>query len=299
MTEPHYQERVKKRILNESQPEIQTYEGAEEPVHLHEFENLESSLNRWVWTLLIALLAIVSFSIVEAYLTVVELLQTHIFLGGFLSMMLLALVMALSYLIAKEWSGIRQLKRLSTSAFSLDELTNKGDRETTLKSIQIRASNISTNTPANTLHQKFFQTVKSHHTNDEILQIYHEKVQKPLLEKAKKALKQESVGAGAVAFISPNSLLQTLGILWISLRTLKKIAFVYGVRPSLLGNLKLFRIALENLAASSLTDLVTDELANQFGGTLGDKVIANSADAITAASLNQRLGKALIKELTT
>lgn len=300
MTSPHYQERVKKRILSESQPDIETYEPLQSQSVNNDrlFDDLESSLTRWIWTLLIMLVAIVTFSMVEAYLTIVELFQTHSLLGSVLSIALIAVVISLGYLMIKEWQGVRQLKKLSSSMLSLAELRDKGDRDSTLASIQSRAKSAAPKSLAYGLYQTFFQTVKPHHTNDEILQIYKDKVQNPLLDKAKEVLQKESIGAGAVAFISPNSLLQTLGILWVSLRTLKKIAFVYGVRPSLIGNLKLFRIALENLAASSLIDLATDELANQLGGTIGDKLFANSADAITAASLNQRLGKALIKVLS-
>ena len=298
MNAPDYQERVKKRVLSQRQPEIQAYEVTEDTENHRELENIESSLSRWVWVVGILLMAVIGFSMVEAYLTVVNLFQTNVVLGGFLSFLLIVAMFAFSYLIGREWLGIKQLKSISSSSLSLDELKGKGDRETAMKAINVRARSLASMTPAYALHRTFFQTIKPHHTNDEVLQIYGEKVQKPLLEKARKVLKQESIGAGAVAFISPNSLLQTFGILWISMRTLKKIAYVYGIRPSLIGNLKLFRVALENLAASSFTDLVTDELANQLGGTIGDKVIANSADAITAASLNQRLGRALIKELT-
>ena len=296
MTAPQYQERVKKRVLTQTQPELKTYEAADN--RDNELESIESSLSRWLWVLGVTVLALISFSVVEAYLSMVELLQTHPVIGIFLAIVLLIFMIALGYLIVKEWSGLRQLKRLSSSEFTLSEYKDKDDREATLKAIKQRVSFIANTTPSYALHQSFFNTIKPHHTNYEVLQIYDDKVQKSLLQKAKKVLKKESTGAGAVAFISPNSLLQTIGILWVSLRTLKKIAFVYGVRPSAIGNLRLFRIALENLAASSVVDFITDELANQVGGSLSDKVLANSTDAITAASLNQRLGKALIKQLT-
>lgn len=300
MTHPDYQERVKKRILSESQPDIETYEPSQ-PHSLPDdplFEHLESSLSRWGRALLIVLIAIMTFSMVEAYLTIAGLFQTHPVLGGLLSVALGGVVLTLSALIIKEWQAVRQLNKWSSSAPSIAELKAKGERAHTLAAIQIRAQNVAPKSWANQYYQTFVQTVKPHHTNDEILQIYKDKVQTPLLKQAKSVLQQESIGAGAVAFMSPNSLLQTLGLLWMSMRTLKRIAFVYGVRPSLIGNLKLFRMALENLAASSLMDLATDELANQLGGTIGDKLLANSADAITAASLNQKLGKALIKVLS-
>lgn len=299
MEEPKYQERVKKRVLNQSQPElivpIEPENTAEQQTLA--LEKIESGFSVWLWTLATILIAIVSFSIVDAYLTVIELIQSHWLLGGLLGFILFVVAFAFGYLFIREWQGVKQLNRLTHNSQSIQSLKDKGDRDITLKALTEKAKRLSVNTFAYQANHAFQQSVKPHHSNDEILQIYQDKVQKTLLEKAKTVLKQESVGAGAIAFISPNSLLQTLGILWVSMRTLKRIAYVYGVRPSLLGNMKLFRIALENLAASSLTDLLTDEMANQLGGSIGDKILANSADAITAASLNQRLGKALIKEL--
>lgn len=297
MDEPQYQERVKKRVLNQSQPELTV---PMEPVAEQEAlanTKVESGLGSWLWTIAIILMAIISFSIVDAYLTVVELIQSHWLLGATLGVTLLMVAFALGYLFIREWQGVKQLNRLTHNSQSIQSLKDKGDRDITRKVLTEKAKRLSVNTVAYQANQAFQKSVKPHHNNDEIVQIYQDKVQNPLLEKAKAVLKEESVGAGAIAFISPNSLLQTLGILWVSMRTLKRIAYVYGVRPSLLGNMKLFRIALENLAASSLTDLLTDEMTNQLGGTIGDKILANSADAITAASLNQRLGKALIKEL--
>ena len=299
MEEPQYRERVKKRVLNQSQPELivpsQTEAAAEQQVL--ELSKVESGLGVWLWTLAVILIAIFAFSIVDAYLTIVELLQSHILLGAILGLLLLVVVIALGYLFIREWRSVKQLNRLAHHSQSIQSLKDKGERDMTLKVLAEKAKRLNVNTLAYRAHHGFQHSIKPHHSNDEILQIYQDKVQKPLLESARAVLKQESVGAGAIAFISPNALLQTLGILWVSMRTLKRVAYVYGVRPSLLGNIKLFRIALENLAASSLTDLLTDEMANQLGGTIGDKILANSADAITAASLNQRLGKALIKEL--
>lgn len=299
MTSPNYQERVKKRILQESQPEIQVPQHA---LPAGEFSNqslqmMNSSSKTWLWALGWILVAILSFSMVNAYLSILELLATHPILGTFLAIILGGLLLSLSVLVLRETRSLRQLKTLNEQTPSLQVLESKGEREFTLQQLKKRQKLCAANSQAAACYQHFFQTLKPHHTHEEILKIHQQQVQTVLLDAAKNQLNQASIGAGAITLLSPNGLLQTLGILWMSLRTLKRIAFVYGVRPSLLGNLKLLKIALENLAASSLIDLLTDEVANQLGGSLGDKLIANSADAITAASLNQRLGKALIKQL--
>lgn len=229
----------------------------------------------------------------------VNLLQEHWLLGLGLGSLLLGLVIASLLLITQETKGLIRLKAITHKRQTIKELQAIGDKDITLAALAKTYSKTDPNSPASKHYRLFLETIKPHHTHDETLKIFKDTFQDPLLNQARTVLRTENISAGAISFFSPNSLLQTLGILWISLRTLKKVAFVYGLRPSLMSNLRLFRIALENLAATSLTNLVTDEVANQLGGSLSDKVIANSADAITAAALNQRLGKALIRSLSS
>ena len=302
METPQYEERVKKKVLNQIQPVMELPKISDEGQAYQAdeiIEGLESSLRYWVWFLSLGLLAFISFSLVDAYLTVVNLFAEQWILGVGLAGVLIVLIIALFVLIYSEAKSFIHLKAITRKQHTTEELKAIGDKQVTLSTLESNYAKTHVKSPACKHYRLFTQTIKPHHTNDEILQIYQDKVQAPLLEKARIVLRKENISAGAVSFFSPNSLLQTVGILWISMRTLKRVAFVYGLRPSLTSNLRLFRIALENLAASSLTDLVTDEIANQLGGSIGDKVIANSADAITAVALNQRLGKALIRVLSS
>ncbi|BBP45594.1 hypothetical protein THMIRHAS_09670 [Thiosulfatimonas sediminis] len=297
MQQPNYQERVKKRKLQQSQPQIAVPSEAFTEVNAPLVE--ERAASGWLLlTLMMALLTFISFSLVQSYLYILSLWLEHPFFAGFLAILLLLLVVALVGLISREWRGLRSIDSLTATRLSVEALSTKGDKQSTLNVLQQRKRQQSASAFARTCYHAFEQSLRAHHSNQEVLKIYHDQVSARMLEQAKIALKSESITAGGISLLSPNSLLQTLGLLWVSLRTLRKIALVYGVRPGLLGNFKLLRIALENLAASSLVDLLTDEFANQLGGSLADKVLANSVDAITAASLNQRLGKALIAELS-
>lgn len=299
METPDYHSRVKKRILDEPQVKL---ELPTEPITDTELDGLEEKSNHWsAWlmVLITGVLAFITFSVVQAVLFVSEMFTTHWLLASVLSLFLLAFFIAISVLIWREWNGYITLKRVSNNnVLSLEELKSKGDRLITLETLKKRSKRQNGSPFSRQLYFLFEHTIQEHHSNDEILDIYQDKIVKPTLDKAKKVLRKESIAAGTIGLVSPNSMIQTLGILWVSFRTLRRVALVFGIRPSANGNLKLFRIALENLAASTITDLITDEIANQLGGQLGDKVLVNSADAAIALALNQRLGKSLIKYLT-
>lgn len=299
MEAPNYQSRVKKRILDEPQDKLELPAQPATDTVSEDLEEKGGHWSAWLMVLITGILAFISFSVVEAVLFVTDLFTTSWFLASVLTLFLLAFVIAIAILIWREWSGYITLKKVSQNpALILEELKSKGDKSVTLKVIEMRMKLQSGSPFSRQLHSSFQHTIQDHHTNDEILDIYQDQVTKPTLDKAKKVLRKESISAGTIGLVSPNSMIQTFGILWVSLRTLRRIALVFGIRPSVNGNLKLFRIALENLAASSITDLITDEIANQLGGKLVDKVLVNSADAAIALALNERLGKSLIKYLT-
>ncbi|MBF6058538.1 DUF697 domain-containing protein [Thiomicrorhabdus heinhorstiae] len=299
MNEPQYQERVKKRTLQEAQPELSLPES---DVPLQNDKAVIEDTGSGIKTLLIALfttvLAIIGFSLIDAYLYVTDLMASHPLLASLLAALLLAVALAIFALIRNEWKGLRAIGKYSNDLFSIEELKTKGDVATTRRALKHRGKLQTGSAFARGCYHAFEHSLREHHTNDEVLKIYQDMVLSPIERQAKSVLKRESATAGGISLISPNSFIQTLGILWISLRTLRRISLVFGIRPSISGNWRLLRIALENLAAGSLTDLLTDEIAAQLGGTLGDKLLANSVDAVAVASLNQRLGKALIRELS-
>jgi putative membrane protein len=145
--------------------------------------------------------------------------------------------------------------------------------------------------------ERYSQQRQSDMTSAELLGLYEDTVLTPVQEKAQKVLNKESVTAGSLAFISPNNLIQTLAVVWISFRTIRRMAKVYGLRPGTAGNWKLLKVLAQNIAAQGIFDLATDEVANQIGGSLSAKFMENSAEAIAAGALNARLGRALIKLL--
>lgn len=300
MDNPQYQSRVSRKTLSGSQPELEPVNSVEtknnRPADLFD----RASNSSLLWTLLVLALATVTvFAIADAVLFVIEVAQSSLISAGLLAALLFALTLTIVVFIYREWSSYFLLKRLYHLEYSLEDLQAKDNRELTLKDLKRRKKLHASSAFMQSLYSEFFNTVKAHHSNTEILDIYQKIVIEPAKTYSRQVLKKESYSAGGVAFVSPNSLIQSLGLLWMSMRTLKKIALIYGIRPGFSSNLKLLRIAMENLAASSLIDVLTDEFANQIGASIGERVVEKTTDAIAVGALNQRLGKALIAEFNS
>jgi len=294
-TEPTYRSRVTRKRLNSEQPELQTPEVSErsEPVDLD-----GSSNSKWLWRVLfLTVSTVVSFAMADAILFVLELADSSMFAAGFLGVLLFSLTLTVFGLLYREWSSYYLLKRISTLDYSLNELMAKDDVTLTLAQIKRRQKFQSSSPFVSHCYNELYTTLKPHHTNAEVLALYRRVVIDPVNTFSRKVLKTQSYSAGGIAFISPNGFIQSLGLLWMSMRTLAKIAQVYGFKPGISANYRLLRLAMENLAASSLVDLLADEFTKQVGSVIGEKVLEKSTEAIAVGALNQRLGRALMREL--
>lgn len=215
-----------------------------------------------------------------------------------LSALLGLFVFFLLAMMLKEWAGIRRLNAYLGTTPDWDALSRADDARKVKKTIARHAEQFAAHSFAASCVKHYSAAINSDLTSAELVALYHEKVTRPVEAKAREVLKRESLTSGSLTFISPNNLIQTLVISWISLRTVKRVALVYGLRPGKLGNLRLMKILLQNIAAYSVFDMATDEVANQLGGALSAKVMENSAEAVAAGALNMRLGRALINVLS-
>lgn len=298
MDTPNYEERITRKKLNSSQPEIQPLE----PQTVQTDKKTEALLKTptnigWIFTLIVLLATFIAFSLTQSFLSLMSMYAESPITAVFLGSLIAIAVVVLLTLVFQEWTSYFKLKRFTAPDYTLEELVEKDDKQTSLAQFKKREKLQSNSQFAAALYQGFNQSLKPHHTNKEVIEIFENMVLKPINQQAKSLLAKDSLTAGGIAFISPNTLLQSLGLLWMSFRTLNRIAKVYGLRPSLSASLLLFQIAMENLAANTLTDMFTDEIASQIGANFGEKIVGNATEAVVSGSLNQRLGRSLIKVL--
>jgi putative membrane protein len=204
---------------------------------------------------------------------------------------------SLVWLVAREIRGYRAVNKYLHRTPDLAVLA-QGDRQSASKELNQHAATFSTDSFAAHRFRQYQHSVQDDMSAQETVRLYQRMVDEPVAIRAREIVRRESMISGSLAFVSPNHLIQTLTILWISLRMVRRVAQVYGLRPATTGNWRLLTILAQNLAAQSIFDLASDEIANQISGSLTARFVENSAEAVAAGALNVRLGKALIKLLS-
>ena len=323
VTKPQYKTKVKTQTLDIAQPETKLPQQVTEDVW--EVDTKKGGLSLGAATLGFGVVSLIGFFVFEAYTTLAANVSEHPIGTGVLGALLVGFVSSFSFLSFKEWRGYKQVNTAMEDASVIrDLLASKGAEpsakqkpsaggEPSAQKEPSAGTEASTQKIDRVLSQhgkrfsrgsyaahcfdRYKQQLQDDMSGPERLGLYEDTVLKPVQEKAHKVLNKESVTAGSLAFISPNNLIQTFAVVWISFRTIRRMARVYGLRPSTAGNWKLLKVLAQNIAAQGVFDLATDEVANQIGGSLSAKFMENSAEAIAAGALNARLGRALIKLL--
>ena len=323
VTKPQYKTKVKTQTLDIAQPETKLPQQVTEDVW--EVDTKKGGLSLGAATLGFGVVSLIGFFVFEAYTTLAANVSEHPIGTGVLGALLVGFVSCFSFLSFKEWRGYKQVNTAMEDASVIRDLLASNGTEPSAKQkpsaggepsaqkepsagteaspqkidrvLSQHGKRFSRGSYAAHCFDRYKQQLQDDMSGPERLGLYEDTVLKPVQEKAHKVLNKESVTAGSLAFISPNNLIQTFAVVWISFRTIRRMARVYGLRPSTAGNWKLLKVLAQNIAAQGVFDLATDEVANQIGGSLSAKFMENSAEAIAAGALNARLGRALIKLL--
>ena len=261
----------------------------------HESRNKGPGL--WLTTLSLGIVFLLGFSVFSAVQGIIDSFSDYPVSASLLGSLLIAFVGCLIALMTREFRGYMQVNAFVSPHVSIAQLENVDDQHVLRQALKRHAGRFTKDSYAWRCYSQFEGSLNTDMTSEEIRGLYNSVVIEGVERKANEILKKESMVAGTVSFISPNALIQTLSIIWVSLRTIRRVALVFGLRPATIGNWKLFRVLAENIAAQSIFDIATDEITNQISGSLSAKFVENSAEAVAAGALNVRLGKALIKML--
>lgn len=292
---PQYRSKVVQQRLDVEPPEVDMPAQIEEDNwHL---DTGKTGISIGALTLGFGVLSIIGFFIFDAYTTLLNSFSQHPFTSGLLGVFVTGFVSCLGYLSFREWRGYTQINQAIEDAQTIATLTANDSVETVDKVLMRHGRRFTASSYAAHCFKQYQAQLQADMSAKERIGLYQDVVVRSVQQKAQKLLNKESVTAGSLAFISPNNLIQTMVIMWISFRTIRRIAKIYGLRPGTLGNWRLLKVLAQNIAAQGIFDLATDEVANQIGGSLSAKFMENSAEAIAAGALNVRLGKALMKLL--
>jgi putative membrane protein len=283
--------------LNLEALKSRTTDQASVSADLEDVVSVKLKISWLFWMLLFAAVSFLLFNGYALATTVLEAYQSSPSLAAVMALSSLGFIGLLGYGITKEVLGFLSLKRLG-DVLDLQNLRAQNNQALTLKKIEGHANAQRKSDLASSFNQRFFASIQPHHSNDDVLDMYISNVEEPLLRKAQEILKQEAMRSGGVAFISPNEFIQTLTLLWTNLRVLRLISQLYGIRPGLLGNIKLLGMMWQNVLLQNATDVLAEQLvkdiSHKFLGTIAEK----ASVAATSGGLTVRLGLQLIKQLS-
>ena len=254
---------------------------------------------KWLSVLLLGAMTILLFSVYAAWQTVQEAWSESALIGSLLGIFLVTFVMALGYLIAREVQIYTGLNRIDGQLNTLKKIKFITDDKQAWLAFYQQNQAIQNSLMAREAHRQFFQSIKPHHSLSDIQQIYRDQVTQPIRKVALKGIKNDMMASAAISGLSPNALFQSVLLIWLHLKMVRKVSQIYGLRTSLVGEIKLLKMAFGAMAALSLTDMWAESLMSDvLGPGVLAKISAQSAEAMISARLTYRLGDALVKTLS-
>jgi putative membrane protein len=251
----------------------------------------------WLWLIITGFVSLLGVSALQLGLFFVESFKTTPILTSLLAVVTLVFFALLSYVLGREILAYRRIAMIENLPQQAATVLANADKASVNHLITQLHSRQTTGSFVSHCYQQYQATIQAHHTGQERLAIYRDKVATPLRERAKKCITQASLQAGGLSLISPNAFIHTSILLWRSAKLVRDIALVYGVRTGFAGNIKLLKMSLAHAIAQQtldqLTDLALEHASSSISAHLGNKAIEGTATAL----LVRRLGNATIEEL--
>lgn len=120
--------------------------------------------------------------------------------------------------------------------------------------------------------------------------LFEQLVVRPLDRQVDGAIRNATLVAFGINFISPTALIDTVAFVWRALALVRAIAEIYGLRPGAMATARLMRRIILNASAVGTADAAAMFAANLVGGVMG-KLSADAATSTLAAQRMARIGR--------
>lgn len=235
-------------------------------------------------------LAIVGVTMIDAAAWLSDLFARSIALGGTAAFLLGAVLVAA---VGFSLGEIRNLMRLR----SAQDIRQRGHE--LARSVGTFESHgfigdlvelVSGNPRGRALCEQFRDALTDSHDDREALLLFDRMVLRPLDETALAVVRRGARDAAIGTSVSPVAGLDAMIVIWRSLRMMREIGAVYGLRPTRLAIFALARRMLVTATFSVTTDMVGDIVGAHLGGRLAGLLSGKLAEGIYAGVRTARLG---------
>jgi putative membrane protein len=146
------------------------------------------------------------------------------------------------------------------------------------------------------LCEQYRDAIADTHDDREAMELFERIVLQPLDEAACAAVRRAARDTAIGASVSPVAGVDALIVLWRSLRMVREVAEVYGLRPTRLSVLALIRRMFLTATFAVTADVVGDVLGAHLGGRLAGLVSGKLAEGVFAGVRTARLGLLAIEQ---
>lgn len=144
--------------------------------------------------------------------------------------------------------------------------------------------------------QRCINALPDYSNDREVIEHIERAFLQPLDQEALRRVSNFSLQIGAAVAASPWASLDMLLSLWRSIKMIDDIAQVYGMRPSLSNRLKLLKLVIHQLAFIGMSEIVIDQVMEEFGSTtLSGMASARLGQGLGAGIYTARIGIAAMK----
>lgn len=240
----------------------------------------------------LALLLIINFSL-DVYQSYVNISNESIYLAYiYLFVYLLAITGVVGYILFSVKSYLTLKDAFHIQEQTLDTDNYENEKHTALSILKHYKSHPSTTiqTKATTLYEQ----VKSNSLHSPFTTIKKEIID-DLDKEAVSSVYSSAKEVSLFTAFSPGSALDSIVVIFTSMKLMKKIFLVYGYRTNLFTSLIIARKILENASLAALIEYTDDSVNDLLGNTLISKVSTKMAQGIGNGVLMLRIGNIVIQ----
>ncbi|MCI4664687.1 MAG: TIGR01620 family protein [Neomegalonema sp.] len=117
----------------------------------------------------------------------------------------------------------------------------------------------------------------------------------PLDEEARRIVRGAARDVATITALAPSVLLDAVAALYVNLRTIRRLAQLYGGRAGFLGSLRLARRVVEHAMAAGLIALGDDILEPLMGGGIASKLSRRLGEGVVNGAMTARIGIAAME----
>ena len=209
---------------------------------------------------------LLSLVIWDVYDTIVEVMSLH-WLAGFcilllsITVVLIALVTFYKYRIdRRKQNAYRNIRKLAKRCQSVTSNTADQNLIAELKSFYA-------DKPHQALLDQCLSSLPDYKLGHEVITHIDDVFLKPLDAEALKRVTSFSYKTGLTVALSPWVALDMALSLWSNIKMIDEIGQIYGVRPSLVNRVSMFKSIIGHLALTGASEFASDQIVDQLGGT--------------------------------